>query len=76
VLRTSFEKASSCIDKRLPAFLVVFEAILESTFWHGAELFCNDHVNGMHVDVSVVEIKKNSQSDKSGEYGAFDSTVI
>lgn len=41
VLGTSFEIAFSCINKRLPAFLVVFEAVLESTFWNGLELFCN-----------------------------------
>lgn len=82
VLGTSFEIAFSCINKRLPAFLVVFEAVLESTFWNGAELFCN----GWMACTSAWRWpfntrfsrgnKKKIQVDKSGEYGACDSTVI
>jgi hypothetical protein len=35
----------------LTAFLVVFEAVLESTFWKGAEMFCHGRVNGPNVSM-------------------------
>jgi hypothetical protein len=35
-----FEIVSSCITTPLPAFLDVFESVLESTSWNAAELFC------------------------------------
>jgi hypothetical protein len=41
VIRIAFEIASSCIYTPLPAFLEVFEAVLEITFWNVAELFCH-----------------------------------
>jgi hypothetical protein len=68
----SFETASFCITTPLPAFLDVFEAVLETTFWNAAELFCYGLLNGRNIGmakavqmlVSVVGIrKKKSQND-------------
>lgn len=82
VLGTSFEIDSSCINKRLPAFLAVFEAVLESTFWNCAELFCNGWMActsawrlSFNTSFSRGNNNKKTQGDKSGEYGACDSWV-
>jgi len=34
-------------------FLGIFEAVLESTFWNAAELFCHGHLNGLNVSTAM-----------------------
>jgi hypothetical protein len=33
------------------AYIVVFEAVMESTFCKGAEMFCHGRVNGLNVSM-------------------------
>jgi hypothetical protein len=69
VLRISFEIASSCINTLLPVFLEVFEAILESNFWNGVQLFLSrpsewtecQHSDGISVPISVMGVSKNAR---------------
>jgi hypothetical protein len=49
----SFEIASSCITTPLTAFMEVFEAVLESTFWNAAELFCHGLLEVLNISIAM-----------------------
>jgi hypothetical protein len=62
-----FEIASSCINKLLPVFLEVFEAVLESSFWNGVLSWLSEwpecqHSEGLSLLISVVGVRKNARS--------------
>jgi hypothetical protein len=71
----SFKIASSCNNTPLLTSLWVFGAVLESTFWNAAELFCHGHLNDLNISTGMAlqclfqswEKGKKSQGDKSGE---------
>jgi hypothetical protein len=49
----SFKIASSCNNTPFPTFLGVSGAVLESTFWNAAELFCHGHLIGLNVSTAM-----------------------
>jgi hypothetical protein len=73
--------APSCVNTPFPVFLEVCKAVLESTSWNAAELFCHDPLHGLNVIISTAfnahfsrgNMKILSQGDKPG---ACSNTVI